>query len=145
MELQKTHPNGIPQLTAITKQDPEIVKWLPNYCDSERWAKSLNTHRQTLTIHENNTIIGFVDLAFKATYEIVAMDYCIFKPYRGTGQAVPLIKELHAWLKSNTPTRSILAYVNPENIPSMKTFRKAGYLDQGEVAWGLTLFTFYIT
>ena len=144
MEFYFTEEAKIPDLAYLIAEDQVAMKWLAFYSDPVRWVNSFSDYRQTLTVQDGEDVIGFIELTYKYDSKTVAIDYCIFPPYRGQGKAKYLLKELHQWLLVNSSARSIVAYVDPENFPSVRALEKVGYLNHGKVAWGLLLYTYFI-
>jgi len=97
-----------------------------DFKDHEKWFKNkLMNKNSLLLINEyKNKNIGLVKFEVEKNSTVVGILTC--KKFRGKGlSALMLINSTrHYFTRFNLP---ILAYIKESNIPSIKTFKKAGY------------------
>lgn len=144
MYLTRSSVAEIPQFVAYVRDDPDAAKYLHVYSDGPQWEKAFaNETNIILTVNQEGLgSVGFIQITPSHRTQQAAIDFCITADHRGKGYGVEAICELHKWMREETRLRNVVAYVDPTNMPSVRTFDRVGYLNHGPVGWGILLYTY---
>lgn len=130
----------------------ELVDWLRikkcEYdwiCYDKEIESSFENHHHFCILKENENIIGYIKLGVGKTYihdfdksihfrdkTAFICDTFMLPEYRGLNLGVYLISSASKYLQENGFTQ-ILCHIEKWNIPSVKTFKKVGFTEQGVI------------
>lgn len=130
----------------------ELVNWLYAkkyeydwiYCEKEIDC-SFENHHYFCILKENENIIGYIKLGVGNTYihdfdniihfddkTAFISDTFMLPEYRGLNLGVYLISSASKYLQDHG-FKQILCHIEKWNIPSVKTFKKVGFAEQGVI------------
>jgi RimJ/RimL family protein N-acetyltransferase len=114
-----------------------VVKSLPSYFhgvngieQAEAWLNKMRSESHFYIISNSgaNRTMGFLFL-YEADNGIVHLGYLLGKQYWGQGYATELLVGLVDQVKVNNLVKTFVAGVEEENVASIKTLRKASFVE----------------
>lgn len=81
----------------------------------------------------NDTPVGQVRIEWREREHVVGVS--VDSAFRGKGIASPMVEMACKDYFDKTDASDIVAYIKKDNEPSIRLFRKAGFLDESEIAY----------
>jgi len=124
---QTTKKSELADICNILSVDAEGMRRLAFYEDAERWAQTFTSQRQGLLASIDGKNAGFIDLEFDNANSQVVLSYYLAPEFRGQGYAKDLLACSLTWLKEHTVTRVVFAYIDAENLQSIRAICHANF------------------
>ncbi|SHJ76109.1 ribosomal-protein-alanine N-acetyltransferase [Anaerocolumna jejuensis DSM 15929] len=113
----------------LFNEEPHISNWLNNI--NGRLLKSKTVFTWCVEYRSEKKVIGRIDLGGFVKKTMAEISYYFSPEYGGMGLATEAVKEVTQFGFDDLKLHRIQAAVMPDNVPSLKVLKKAGFVEEG--------------
>ncbi|MDH5716650.1 MAG: UDP-2,4-diacetamido-2,4,6-trideoxy-beta-L-altropyranose hydrolase [Spirochaetia bacterium] len=135
--LREAQPGDIENIFKLSN-DPDVREVSINkekisWEDHVLWYKEKINDINTLLLAVENGHSSFLgQVRFDIMKDMTIISISLIKEERGKGLGLEIIKKACNYFFTKFSKKKIKAYINPDNISSIKVFQKAGFIQHGE-------------
>lgn len=113
----------------LFNEEPHVSNWLNNV--NGRLLKSKTVFTWCVEYKSEKKVIGRIDLGGFVKKTMAEISYYFSPEYWGMGLATEAVKEVTQFGFEALKLHRIQAAVMPDNVPSLKVLKKAGFIEEG--------------